>query len=84
MPAPPCAPDCRCGKHFRTAEHNAKISAALKAGGYRPPSPPQMPARRCTECRSTDHYAKGLCTRCYDQRLYHERRGTMTEALTHV
>lgn len=33
MPAPPCQPDCHCGKHDRTREHNTRIgiSVALTA-----------------------------------------------------
>lgn len=26
MPAPPCQPGCTCGKHVRTAQHNARIA----------------------------------------------------------
>ena len=30
MPAPPCKPDCMCGKHIRTKEHNRKIGEGVK------------------------------------------------------
>lgn len=30
MPAPPCKPNCLCGKHFRTKEHNERIRAGVK------------------------------------------------------
>lgn len=29
MPAPPCAPDCQCGKHFRSAQHNKLIGLGV-------------------------------------------------------
>lgn len=35
MPAPPCQPGCECGKHHRTALHNALIGAAVKAAQIR-------------------------------------------------
>jgi hypothetical protein len=36
MPAKPCAPNCRCGKHNRTAAHNTRIgiSVSLTAQAY--------------------------------------------------
>lgn len=30
MPAPPCKPGCGCGKHFRTAQHNARIGWSVR------------------------------------------------------
>lgn len=30
MPAPPCKPDCQCGKHFRTEQHNEFIGRGVK------------------------------------------------------
>ncbi|AYN58067.1 hypothetical protein HWB90_gp072 [Mycobacterium phage Fowlmouth] len=30
MPAPPCKPNCMCGKHFRTREHNRRIGESVK------------------------------------------------------
>lgn len=29
MPAPKCSDGCRCGKHFRTAQHNIRIGMAV-------------------------------------------------------
>lgn len=29
MPAPKCEPDCQCGKHFRTKQHNERIAASV-------------------------------------------------------
>lgn len=29
MPAKPCPPDCRCGKHIRTEEHNTRIGIGV-------------------------------------------------------
>lgn len=31
MPAPPCQPDCGCGKHRRTELHNMLIGRGVKA-----------------------------------------------------
>jgi hypothetical protein len=30
MPAPPCKPDCSCGKHHRTEQHNARIGISVQ------------------------------------------------------
>jgi hypothetical protein len=30
MPAPPCKPDCKCGKHIRTKEHNYRIGQGVR------------------------------------------------------
>lgn len=30
MPAPPCEPNCKCGKHIRTKEHNRLIGLGVK------------------------------------------------------
>ena len=30
MPAPPCEPNCQCGKHFRTELHNELISRGMR------------------------------------------------------
>lgn len=29
MSGKPCTPDCRCGKHFRTEQHNARIGMGV-------------------------------------------------------
>jgi hypothetical protein len=30
MPAKPCQPNCQCGKHFRSREHNMLIGLGVK------------------------------------------------------
>lgn len=30
MPAKPCEPNCKCGKHFRSKEHNNRIRSGVK------------------------------------------------------